>query len=225
MKKVSLIAFAAALLIGIIIAGGCGFRSVSGITGIEGSGTLKSERRDVSGFSKIDAGGAVNLEIAAQRDFNVSIEADDNLLEQIKTEVDGDTLKIYTKGNISTKNSVKVTISMPEVKALNVSGASTAAVSNVETNSLNLIASGASRIKISGEIKNLELEASGASTINAEELKVEDVAAEASGASSVTVAPTGELKADASGASSVYYTGALKNIVQNSSGASSIRKK
>ncbi len=224
MKKIGLVVFAATLLIGLIFAGGCSYSNVKN-GGVKGSGTLKSERRDVSGFSKIDVGGAVNIEVTAQKDFNVAVEADDNLLEFIKTEVSGDTLKIYSEGGISHEQNISVKISMPEIKDLDISGASNAVVSNVKTDSLKLNVGGASKIKIDGEAKVLESEASGASKIDAEGLKVENAEVEASGASSVTVSPANELKADASGASDIYYTGEPKNIVQNSSGASSIKKK
>ena len=225
MKKFSLIVFAAALLVGVLLAGGCGFGGINSRNSIEGSGTLKSEKRDVSGFSKIDAGGAVNLEIATGKDFGVSLETDDNLLEYVKTEVNGDTLKIYTDDGISTENGVKFKISMPEIKDLEVSGASTADVSNIKTDSLRLVASGASKVKIDGVVKNLETEASGASKIDAEGLKTENANVTASGASSSTVAPTNDLTANASGASSISYTGEPKNVVQNASGASSVKKK
>lgn len=225
MKKISSIVFAAALFTGVIIAGGCGFGGINVGSGVKGSGTLKSERRDVSGFSKIDAGGAVNLEITTQKDFSVSVEADDNLLGHIKTEVSGGTLKISTDAKISSEKGVKFKVSMPELKDLDLSGASTAVISNVKTDSVKLGASGASKIKIDGEVKNLNVDASGASKIDAENLTAENAEVGASGASSATVSAANELKADSSGASSIYYTGEPKNLVQNASGASSIKKK
>lgn len=225
MKKFGSMIFAATLLTGVLLAAGCGFGGLNVGIGIKGSGTLKSEKRNVSGFSKIDAGGAVELEIAAGKDFDVSVETDDNLLEHVKTEVSGDTLKIYSKGKISPAKGVKFKISMPEIKDLDVSGASTADVSNVKTDSLRVVASGASNVKIGGDVKSFDSEASGASDIDAEGLRAENAVVEASGASSLTVAATNELKADASGASSVYYAGEPKNIVQNASGASSVKKK
>lgn len=225
MKKLTLVVFTAALSISLILAGGCGFGRFSKLKGVQGSGTAKIERREVSGFSKIEAGGAVNLTIRTQNDFDVSIEADDNLLRYIKTEVDGDTLKIYSEGSISTKNNINVKILMPEIKSLNVSGASAAVVSNVKTESVELTASGASKIKIDGSAKDLESDASGSSKIDAENLTVENAEAETSGASSSTISASNDLKLDASGASSIYYTGEPKNIKQNSSGASSIKRK
>lgn len=226
MKKPGLFVFAAALIIGVIFSGGCGFAGFNGFSGgVQGSGTAKTEQRNVSGFSKVVAGGAVHLEITAQKDFSVTIEADDNLLSLIKTEANGDTLKIYSEGKISPRTKTTVKISMPEIKDLDVSGASTAIVSNAKTDSLGLDASGASKIKIDGEAKDLKSDASGASGIDAENLLVEDADVGASGASSSTVSATNELKADASGASTIYYTGEPKNLNQKSSGASSVKKK
>lgn len=225
MKKLGLIVFAAVLSINLILANGCGFGGYSNRKSVEGSGNVKNEARNLSGFSKIAASSAVNLVVTAQKDFSVSVEADDNLLEHIKTEVDGDTLKIFPEGGVSTKNKISVKISMPELTDLDVSGASTAVVSNVKTESLKLKASGASKIKIDGSAKDLEADAGGASKIEAENLSVENAVAEAVGASSSTISASNDLKLDASGASSIYYTGEPKNIKQNSSGASSIKKK
>ncbi|MCA1638521.1 MAG: DUF2807 domain-containing protein [Acidobacteria bacterium] len=194
-------------------------------TGIKGSGTSKIQQRNVSGFKRVDAGGALNVEVDAQKDFSVTVEADDNLLEHIKTEVNGDTLKIYSEGKISPTAKLNVKISMPEIQGLNLSGASDGKITNVRTDSLELKASGASEVVIVGEAKTLEADASGASTIDAENLDVEDANVEASGASKAMVSATNNLEADASGASKISYTGEPKNIKQNSSGASSINKK
>ncbi|MEP7039624.1 MAG: head GIN domain-containing protein [Acidobacteriota bacterium] len=222
MKKLGLIVFVSALSIGLFSAIGCSFGN---LTGVQGSGNAKSEKRNVSGFKEIEAGGAITLEIDAQKDFSVEVEADDNLLSLIKTEVSGDTLKISTEDKISSKTKIIVKISLPELTSLDISGASGAVVSNVKTGSLKLEASGASKIKISGEANSLESDASGASGIDAEGLRIEDAVVVASGASNTTVSAVNDLKADASGASTIYYTGEPKNVEPKSSGVSSIKKK
>jgi len=225
MKKIGLIVFIFALSIGLAFTTNCSFGGFSSLSGVQGSGTSKSETRNVRGFTKIDAGGAVNVEIAVQKNFSVVVEADDNLLANIKTEVSGDTLKIYSEDRISPKTRVNVLISMPEMEGLDVSGASSGNVANVNADSLELKASGASEIKMDGTAKELNADASGASTINAESLKVENADVEASGASKAIVSATNDLKVDASGASKILYVGEPKNIKQNSSGASSVTKK
>ena len=225
MKKFGLIVFILALSIGLIFSTNCSFGSFKDFGGVQGSGVPKSEARNVSGFSRVDANGAVNVEIAAQKDFSVTVEADDNLLANIKTEVSGDTLKIYSEDRISAKTRINVRISMPALEALEVSGASSGNVSNVKADSLELKASGASKITINGQAQTLNADANGASSIDAESLTVENADVEASGASKATINATNDLRADASGASKISYIGEPKNLKPNSSGASSVKRK
>ncbi|MGI8788238.1 MAG: head GIN domain-containing protein [Pyrinomonadaceae bacterium] len=225
MKKYGLLIFVFALSVGLAFSTNCSFGGFKNLGGVQGSGTSKTETRNVSGFSKIDAGGAMNVEVSIQKNFSVEVQADDNLLANIKTETSGDTLKIYSEDRISPKTRISIKISMPEIKGLDVSGASSGNVSNVNADSLELKASGASKIKIDGTAKELNADASGNSTIDAENLKAEDADVDASGASSATVSASGDLKVEASGASKIAYVGEPKNIKQNSSGASSVVKK
>jgi hypothetical protein len=224
MKKFGLLIFILALTLGILLANSFGFGKFSFIKAgaIQGSGTVKTEHRDIFGFNKVEASGAVNVEISFQKDFDVDVQADDNLLENIKTVVDGDTLKVYTKGNMSTRNPINVRIVMPAIEELEVSGASRANVTDVVTDSLEIQASGASKIKINGEVKILNIDASGASKIEAENLKVENADIDVSGASGVNVFVSSELKADASGASKIIYSGNPANVEKSASGASSV---
>lgn len=196
------------------------------ITGVQGSGTSKTETRNVTGFRQVKAHGAINLEITFKPEYSLTLEADDNLLEFINTDVNGDTLTIESRDKkINPKSKINVKITMPELVDLVIAGASTGTVTGVKTDKLGLEISGASKLKIDGEVRDLKAEASGASSINAENLKTENADANASGASSMTVNATGDLKANASGASSVTYLGEPKSLKQNSSGASSVKKK
>jgi hypothetical protein len=214
MKKVLFFVILAALVI-----------SCKNITGIRGSGTAKTEARSLSGFKEIRTGGAVNLDISFKPEFSVSVEADDNLLEYITTGVDGDTLVIGQKDNINSKNKINIKITMPELTGLDISGASTANVAGFKGDKIVVELSGASKIKIEGVTSELNARASGASSIDAANLKAENADADASGASSITVNATGDLKAEASGASHVIYIGDPKSLKQNASGASSVKKK
>lgn len=195
------------------------------ITGIQGSGTAKTETRNVSGFKGIKAGGAINLDITFKPEYTVTVEADDNLLEYITTEVDGSALVIGIKDSVSSKSKINIKITMPELTDLDISGASTANVSGFKGDKLVAGFSGASKAKIDGEVREFNGRASGASSIDAANLKAENADVNSSGASSITVNASGDLKADASGASKVLYIGDPKSLKQNASGASSVKKK
>jgi Putative auto-transporter adhesin, head GIN domain len=231
MRKVKIIVFIVALIAGLMFAKMFAFSfgfhlpSINVFSKTRGSGNIQIEKRDVSGFSNVKSGGAITIDVAAQRDFAVEVEADDNLLQFIKTEVSGDTLKIYTEGNISTRNPIRVRIAMPQIELFDVSGASTGTLTNVKNESLTIEASGASKLKVDGEARELFVDLSGASRLDAENLKAENVKVDASGASSATVFASNEVDAEASGASNIRYTGAPKNVRQDASGASSVKQK
>ena len=228
MKKLGFLFFVSALAIGLISAasscsvGNFNFKNMSGV---QGSGNAKSETRNVSGFNEIEANGAISAQITVGDSFNVVIETDDNLLTYVKTEVNGDTLKIYTEGRISPKTKTNVKISMPALDKLDINGASSVNVADVKGDSLEIKANGASEVQVTGETKNFSAEANGASTVNAENLAAENADVDSNGASTITVSPVNELNAEASGASTVYYKGEPKSIKQSSSGVSSIKKK
>jgi hypothetical protein len=193
--------------------------------GLKGSGNTAVEKRDLSGFTKIDAGGAFVIEIVAQKDFSVEVEADDNLLQHIETRVDGQTLEISTNKRFSTKSPLRIRIAAPNIDELEISGASKVNLSGARNETLKVDASGASKIKLEGETKDLHVELSGASKLEAEGLKAINSNIDASGASSAEVSVTGDLTVDLSGASKVIYSGDPANLEKSTSGASSVRKK
>lgn len=225
MKKFGFIIFFVTLAVGVAVSFNFGFNPIFKFGKIKGSGNVKTDVRNLSGFNEVKVQNAIEVEIAVQKDYGVTVEADDNLLQNIVTEVNGDVLEISTKAGISTRNKLKVTISMPELANLEVSGASSALVSDVKSDSLEIQASGASKIKISGTAENLKIDGSGASNIDAEFLQANDVDAEVSGASKATVSASNNLNAEANGASKLLYTGEPAIFKQNSSGASSVKRK
>ena len=190
-----------------------------------GSGTAKTESRSLAGFKKIRAENAINLDITVQKEYKVSVQADDNLLPSVTTEVTGDTLVISLKDKVATKTKINVTISMPELTDLDLTGATTCTATEVKTDKLEVDATGASKIKLAGEVNTLKAKAVGASGIDAETLRAAKVEAESDGASSVSVSASNELKADASGASSITYIGDPPELKQNVSDVSTIKKK
>ncbi len=232
MKKIGIIIFIIALVIGLSLANvfsfgktSAGFFSFSFSHGIAGSGKIINENREVSDFKAIEVGGVFQVEITAQKDFSVEIQTDDNLLPLIKTEVEDGVLKIETTEKFNSKSPIIVKVSAPNIEELEVSGASKVNLNNLSNNSLNVNASGASKVTIAGATKELTIDVSGASKIDAENLKSENASVEASGASSVGLTVSGDLKSRASGASSIRYSGNPKNAENKSLGASSVKAK
>lgn len=232
MKKIGLIVFAVAILIGVGFASFFSWGKFSGkifnvsvnIGAEKGSGTVAVESRELADFDSIEVGGVFQVEITAQKDFAVEIEADDNLLQYIKTEVSGGRLEISTDKRIKTSNPIRVRISAPNIERLDASGASRVSLTNINNAELTVDTSGASKINIAGETSNLIVDVSGASQIDAEGLKTVNANVEASGASHVNLNVSGELRSDASGASRITYSG-TPNVSKKTSGASTVSQR
>lgn len=210
---------------------------------IKGNGNIKTQDRDVSGFTGLDVSGGFEVQVTQGNNEGLRIEADENLLDNIKTEVKNGVLHIYNEGNITTKNSMKAYVTLKELNSLDISGGVKVVgkstfkpktfkmdLSGASTIKLDLVTerlvadmSGASKIALTGRADELLLNMSGASDVDAEDLEAKDVKVEASGASKVRVFAKESLAIDASGASQVRYKGS-PSITADTSGGTKISK-
>lgn len=211
-------------------------------TRIEGSGVETSEVRDVSSFTRVEAARAMVVVIEVGRDRSVVVRGDDNLLDEVRTTVSGETLEVSSSRDLDPDVGLVVEIAMPELVGIEASGASrieamgaeagefsaeasgasTVELKELSASDVSVDASGASTVTMSGEATTLDAQASGASTLALAELVVEEAGADASGASEISLNVTGLLSADASGASRIRYEGDPQEVSEDTSGASNI---
>jgi hypothetical protein len=91
--------------------------------------------------------------------------------------------------------------------------------------SLDLELSGGSHVDVEGSADDLTVDASGGSTLDLSDFPVHDASIEFSGGSSGTISLDGNLDADVSGGSRLWYIGSptLGNI--DTSGGATVQKK
>jgi len=233
MKKVGLTVFIIALILGIGVASIVSWGKASArlfnigfsIGGVSGSGNVTSEKREVSGFHGVDVSGVFDVEIVAQKDFGVEIQADDNLLQYIKTEVDDGVLEISATRKINSSGMLKVRISAPDIDNLETSGVAKISLADLKNGGLKVDSSGASKMTLAGETDKLVIDVSGAAKIDAESLKSRAVTVDSSGASKIAVFATNSVRVKASGASKITYAGGATDVVSKTSGAGSVTPK
>jgi hypothetical protein len=119
----------------------------------KGTGPIVTKTREVSGFDRIVAENNVNVFITQGPDFEVKIEAGDNLISLIKTEVTDGTLFIKNKNRCnwtrSYKKPLNVYVKMPSIKYITSHGTG-------KITSLNTITSDTFDIDV-GNSGNVEL--------------------------------------------------------------------
>lgn len=239
------IGFVLALLVPLALAG-CGVLGQAIGGGLAGSGVITTQEYDFSDFDEIVLSHAFVATITRGDAYSVVVRIDDNLVDKLRVEQDGNRITIgLNESALVTTATLEADVTLPALTRLEVSGASNAQLNgfasaddfateasgasrihgDIATGDVDLHASGASTISLAGEGGNVSADASGASTIDLEEFAAVDGNAIASGASTVTLNLSGQLDADASGASNVFYLGSptLGNI--DTSGASNVEER
>jgi hypothetical protein len=124
--------------------------SSCGLSVIQGSGRIISQDRAVSFFNQVDLQGSGDI-ILTQGDAEaMRVEADDNIMDYIKTEVRGDTLyvgfKDYRGDTVWPSQSIKYYITMNTIKGLTLTGSGTISAKQVNALDLGLTINGSGDI-------------------------------------------------------------------------------
>jgi hypothetical protein len=214
------------------------------VIGEMGSGNVIREERKVSTFNGIEVSGAFDIMLTQGTANSVIIEADDNLMNLIRTDVRDNILVIENKKPISHSKSLKVFITFTELKSIDLSGAvdiesqgkltlSDLVISgsgasdgklDMDVQKLKIDCSGGSKLKLSGSAKDVDVDASGAVDLFAFDFPAETYKLSISGAGKADINVSKELNVDISGAASVHYKGNPTKNVQDISGAGSVKK-
>jgi hypothetical protein len=181
------------------------FTGCRGITqAIIGSGNLITQEMDFTDFTKLEISHVFQAKVTRSDSFSVGITVDDNLLEYVIVRKSGNTLRIYLKGGYAYIGTTKmVEITMPKIDKLSLSGASQGEVSGFRSSD------------------RLEFEASGASSLNIDDMKAGDTGFEISDDSHVSGGiEIANGRFNISGASSINLEGYASDISIEASGAS-----
>lgn len=200
--------------------------SLAACGNVVGSGNVKTETRNVSGFSGVSLSGAGALNIAQTGTESLSITAEDNILPVITTQVVNNQLEIgYQSGTtIQPTKPVIFNVTVKTLDTLDISGAGNVTATGITATALTINLSGAGNISISGTTQSQDVSLSGAGSYSARDLTSQNATVHLSGVGKATVTVSGTLDATVSGAGNVTYYGNPTNVKQNISGVGSIKQ-
>lgn len=213
----------------------CSLAKGGGIAGgVPGSGNILTETRDPGAFQAISIEyPTAEIVIQQGNKESVEIQADDNLLPQISTEVLSRQLTVKNlqtdwKKTVNPSKPVKITITGNAIHEITLSApVGDVKVNNLQSDTLKLVLSGGAQIKLNGiEVSLLDSVLSGAGDIqasgtageikillsglgnfNAADLKSDKANVELSGMGDAIVRVEQELTATITGAGSIKYFG------------------
>ncbi|MEA1976428.1 MAG: head GIN domain-containing protein [Chloroflexota bacterium] len=178
----------------------------------EGSGVLNTEQRDVSDFDRVSFEGFGTLIIAHGSEESLTIEAEDNIVPRIETNVRGGTLEIGFDTDrwqdiVRPTKSITYTLTVITLDGITLSGAGSIEASGIDAERFDVELSGAGSIEISGFAVAQEINVSGAGSYDGAEFQSESIDVSISGAGSATVWATDSLDVNISGVGNVSYYG------------------
>lgn len=195
--------------------------------GKRGNGEVVEETRKVSeDFTVISASEGLDVFVTQDQDFKILVEADENIIDLIGTDIKDGKLRIHAIENIG-RATKKVYVSLPEISGLrSSSGADLIAQNIIESEKIELDASSGSDlhvelkaievsadassgadIKISGSADVFYADASSGADIRARDLMSKTCNADASSGAGISVNVSESLVADASSGADISYTG------------------
>lgn len=213
---------------------------------VTGNGNVTTQQRNITDFNAIEVQGSINVYVSQGADYAVRVEAEENLMDYIVVEKDGDELEVRFKRNtnIRTNSPVKVYVTAPSYTGLAVSGSgnltSQTKITNASQLDIDIAGSGNANLEIDAPTVNAEISGSGSAilkgmtrTLNGDiagsgELKAYNLLAERSdievaGSGNAEVYASKQLDVRVAGSGNINYKG-NPSINQNIAGSGTVRK-
>ena len=174
---------------------------------VKGSGKRVTQKRDVAPFTAISTDGAFDIEVVCQKNQGLEIEADDNLLPLIETQVNGNTLRLRPTQNYSAQDPPKIRITVPNLEAFSANGAGKFQISGLNNEKFTVSLNGAPTLTASGTTKMIGIDTNGAAKVDTHNLRAAHAVVDSKGVSKVDLGVSDQLDVNVSGPSHVTYKG------------------
>lgn len=214
------------------------------VGGIRGSGNMETETRDVSGFSEIVVEGSGTVDVEVTGTESLTIEAEDNLLPRLTSDVEGGRLVLGVSGSITTTRGIVYTITAASLEGIvitgsadvdsgpvtadgftvEISGSGTVDLAELSATSLDVTIPGSGDMEVAGVVDDLEVTIPGSGTFRAEALEAATGTVTISGSGDAVVNVSDSLDVTISGSGTVEYLGSPA-VSTSISGSGDVRQR
>jgi hypothetical protein len=207
------------------------------------------QNRQVSGFNAIASSGPFNVHIKLDGTEGVKVDADSNIINDIETVVEGNTLKIRFKDRDHRRyeqnvHKAEVYVSAKSLNALVNSGSGSTNVdgvinaddfkvvlsgsgsvnTSIKSGELHATISGSGSIKLNGSTGDAKIMISGSGQVEAKNLKTESANVVITGSGNVYVKAEKSVSAHITGSGNVEYSGNASVVDSRSIGSGRVNK-
>ena len=190
--------------------------------GVEGSGNVITESREVSDFNEIVLGGTGRVVVDVTGTESLTIGAEDNIMPLLETRVSNGRLRLDTSGSISPTVEIVYTITAETLDGLVISGSGVVEAEAVDSTDFRVDISGSGDVVVEGTLSGLlSVSISGSGEFDGESLTAPDGQVDVSGSGNAVVHVTDDLDVSVSGSGEVEYLGE-PNVDSSVSGSGSV---
>ncbi len=187
---------------------------------VKGSGSLKIEKRNLPSFHTIVLATSSNVFVrAGQKKQSITLSFDDNLIPLLRTDVDKDgTLTISSSKSFSSSNGLKITIDVPDLKSVNLTGAGSIDVDNINRHDFEAELNGSGDISASGKVDKAVAGVKGSGNIHFRNLNAKDASVQVTGSGNVDVSATDTVDATITGNGNIQFGGNPSHVKRSITG-------
>jgi Putative auto-transporter adhesin, head GIN domain len=179
-----------------------------------GVGEPVTQTRMVGDYQRLEVEGSLDLDVRLfnRPDPGLRITAGEKTIDRIRTEVDGETLRISTKseGLVIGPNpvgDVSVSLGVPALAGLEVTGDSSVVLSGLSAKALELRINGSGDITARGRVDELEVEIDGSGDTNLAGLSTQTAQIRTDGSGQVDLRVSETLDIVSEGSGDIVYRG------------------
>jgi len=244
MKSITKVLLAAALMLGTAQT----FAKPTPVTKVY---HLETQDRHLSGFSAVSVAGSFDVYIVQGNTESVKVEADDDVIDKIMTEVKGGVLKIYTKSNSGFNwswggNDKKRIVRVVAKDLNNISLAGSGDVffkegfrtqslvvnltgsgditGKIDVKSLQSSVVGSGDVTLDGRAETSTVKVAGSGDFTGKNLLTTNTTVRVVGSGDASVNASQQIDASVAGSGDIHYTGTAKQVSTSKSGSGEIHR-
>lgn len=185
---------------------------------VKGNGATASESRQIVGATGLRVenryGVPMEVEVNVGGAPSLVIEGDSNLLPLVRTEVMGDTLRVYSDERLQSSNRIRVRYTAPRLYNLESNGSVHTSVQGLAGGPLQVLHSGSGRLEMRGQVDRLDVRHAGSGQLYADGLESRNAKVTMSGSGRVNIGSVrgDALSLSATGSGGFYARGLVRAL-------------